>query len=487
MKKPHLFPSRYPRSLTLLLVLFTVILPARANEHHNLTHGNAAIEVVIPFAIPAIFEASPTAGDATLVLRATTLITNSWFDAVAPYHPTAVGVYSNLGRRPANESENNLNLNIALLYASYHALNSLFPHRNDDWRAMLASAGLDPDNNTTALTEPAGIGNAAGIALVAARENDGMNQLGNEGDRTYHRAPYADYTGYAPVNTAYELSDPSRWQPAMTGSNGLFKIQQFVTPQMRITRPYSYHNPKRFRARPPVKSNVRNYGAYRQQADEVLQASASMTDEQKAMAELFDNKINSLGFSAVFASFSQQLSLAEFIQYDFLTNMAAFDTAIAIWQEKARFDAVRPFSAIRYLYGDELVTAWGGPGQGTVYDLKGSEWTSYLPVADHPEYPSGSASFCAAHAEASRLFLGSDQLGYVVSVPQGSSRIEPGVTPAADIELVFPTWSDFEHNCSMSRFWSGVHFLSSLPEGEKIGNRVARYAYNFMVAKLNGD
>lgn len=487
MSKPDLFDSLYSRALTLSLILCMVILPAKANNHHDLANGNAAIEVVIPFAIPAIFEMSPTAGDATLVLRTTTLITNSWFDAVAPYHPTAVGVYSNLGRRPVNESETNLNLNIALLYASYHTLNSLYPHRNGDWRAMLESAGLDPDNNSTDLTEPAGIGNSAGMALVAARENDGMNQLGNEGDRTYNRAPYADYTGYAPVNTAYELSDPSRWQPAMTSSNGLFKIQQFVTPQMRITEPYSYHNPKRFRAKPPVKSNVRNYGAYRQQVDEVLQASANMTDEQKAMAELFDNKINSLGFSAVFAAFSQQLSLAEFIQYDFLTNMAAFDTAIAIWQEKERFDAVRPFSAIGHIYGDDLITAWGGPGQGTVYDLKGSEWTSYLPVADHPEYPSGSASFCAAHGEASRLFLGSDQLGYVVPVPQGSSLIEPGVTPATDLELVFPTWSDFEQNCSMSRVWSGVHFLSALPAGEKIGKRVAGYAYNFLVTKLNGQ
>ena len=32
-----------------------------------------------------------------------------------------------------------------------------------------------------------------------------------------------------------------------------------------------------------------------------------------------------------------------------------------------------------------------------------------MPVADHPEYPSLSASVCAAHAEASRAFLGDDK------------------------------------------------------------------------------
>jgi hypothetical protein len=29
---------------------------------------------------------------ATLVLRVTTVLTHAWFDAIAPYHPSAVGV-----------------------------------------------------------------------------------------------------------------------------------------------------------------------------------------------------------------------------------------------------------------------------------------------------------------------------------------------------------------------------------------------------------
>jgi hypothetical protein len=55
--------------------------------------GNAPVEVVIPTVIPVIYQfVSPGANDATLVLRITTVITNAWFDAIAPYHPTAVGV-----------------------------------------------------------------------------------------------------------------------------------------------------------------------------------------------------------------------------------------------------------------------------------------------------------------------------------------------------------------------------------------------------------
>lgn len=467
-----------------LLLIIVISSGVRAVDLDN---GNAAVEVVIPTVVPAIFEVSPSGGDATLVLRFTTLITNAWYDATAPYHPTAVGVYSTLGRRPAEESQTNHNLNVALLYASYRVMNSLFPSRRNEWRNMLLAEGLDPDDNSTDLTTPVGIGNVAGEAVVDAREHDGMNQLGDEGNQLYHRQPYADYLGFEPANTAYELRDPSKWQPAIVSEGrGIFRVQQFVTPQLRVTTPYSYRNPNRFRAPFPYASQIWNYRDYVNQAREVLAASANMTDEQKATAELFDNKIFGLGFSAVFAAQSRGLSLAEFIQYDFLTNIAAFDTAIAVWNEKHRYNAVRPFSAIAYLYRNRSVTAWGGPGEGTVDDLPGNQWKSYLNVADHPEYPSGSASFCAAHAEASRLFLGSDELGYAVPIAQGSSRVEPGVTPATDMELYFPTWSDLEEKCGQSRLWSGVHFPASIPAGQEMGREIGRTAHRFHMKKLKG-
>jgi hypothetical protein len=349
---------------------------------------------------------------------------------------------------------------------------------------MLRDAGLDPDDDRRDLSSPVGIGNRAGLAVVAARERDGMNQLGDERGRISNRAAYADYLGYRPVNTAYELRDPSRWQPlVVTDGSGVFRVQQFVTPQLRVTRPYSYDDPNRFRVRPPWKSMLRgrnSRAAYREQADEVLASSAALDDAQKMTVELFDNKINGLGFSALFASQSHGLSLDEFVQYDFLTNVAAFDTAIAVWNEKHHYDAVRPISAIRHIYGNRPVRAWGGPCRGTIDELPASQWTSYIQTADHPEYPSGSASFCAAHAQASRRYLGSDSLGWTVSMPKGSSRIEPGITPARDITLGWRTWSAFERDCGYSRLWGGVHFRSAIDAGSKLGHRIGDVAYAFV-------
>jgi len=148
---------------------------------------------------------------------------------------------------------------------------------------------------------------------------------------------------------------------------------------------------------------------------------------------------------------------------------------------------VRPFSAIRYIYGDSPVTAWGGPGQGTVTNLPASQWRSYLSVADHPEYPSGSACFCAAHSQASRRFLGSDAFGWSIPIPAGSSEVEPGITPATDIVLgPWATFTEFETECGLARFWAGVHFLAAIQAGHDLCKPIGDLAYEFVRAHLDG-
>lgn len=482
-------PGRPAVAAALALGLAGAFGPLAQAQAFNLDSGNAVVEVVIPNVVPVLF-ANVAPDDASLVLRTTTLLTNAAFDAIAPYNATAIGVYSRLPRRPAIDGVNDRNRNVAILYASLPVLNSPYPTEQVRWSAMLSAAGVDPAVTSTDLTTPQGLGRAAGLAVVAARENDGMNQLGNGNGRQFNRLPFADTTGYRPVNTAYELTDPSRWQPAVTSrGNGIFSVQQFVTPQWALIEPYSYRSPERFGVPPPVNSNPNGRGGrerYKQQVDQVLAASAGLTDERKLAAELFNNKIESLGFVALSLSQSRRWNVEQFVQYDFLVNVAAFDGGIATWQEKARHDAVRPASAARYLYGNGMVTAWGGPGRGTV-NLPANQWSGYLNVADHPEYPSGSSCFCAAHAQASRRFLGSDALGWTVPYPRGSSRVEPGVTPANDTALTFETWTKFETVCGDSRVWGGVHFQAAIEASKPMCTRIGDGAYRFVSRHIAGQ
>jgi hypothetical protein len=111
-----------------------------------------------------------------------------------------------------------------------------------------------------------------------------------------------------------------------------------------------------------------------------------------------------------------------------------------------------------------------------------------LNVADHPEYPSGSAAFCSAHAQSARRFLGSDALNWSVAAPRGSSVIEPGVTPARDIVLgPWATWTQFETECGLSRLWGGVHFRGAIVEGHPLGRAIGEQAYLFMKRHIEGN
>ncbi len=462
---------------------FTVIIPVV---------GSRMLNVVNP-------------GDATLVLRLTATITNAWYDAAAPYDDNAIGLVYNTRRRPAPKRTDR-SRNIAVVYSSFPVIESLVPQFASDWRALrvLADDALGSPEDRRAKA----IGLAAGRAVMASRLQDGMNQLGDEDGSAYNLQPYSDYTSYAPVNTAYHLSDIRRWQPAVkTEGNGLFTVQQFVTPQMELTRPFLGAYPN-LTAPPPTRSfAARGNGkfpraAYVEQVDEVLRASAALTDEQKMTGEVFEDKINSLGLSIAVASAQQGLTLQEFLEVDFLVNAAAFDTAIVIWREKRRYDAVRPFSAVREVYGNTTITAWGGPGQGTVSDITGNEWQSYLPVANHPEYPSATASFCAAHATAADAYLtdrdpaNAGVLNWSAQLPlpftgmpgiqPGSSFVEPGVTPATLIQLDYPQWDDLKRDCGLSRFWTGVHFFDAVPAGQAIGEVVGAASYQALLPYFEG-
>jgi hypothetical protein len=145
-------------------------------------------------------------------------------------------------------------------------------------------------------------------------------------------------------------------------------------------------------------------------------------------------------------------------------------------EAKRVYDSVRPVSAIRFLFAGDKVCAWGGPGQGTTL-VKGEEWQPYLPTPPFAEYVSGHSTFSAAAAEVLRRFTGSDAFGASVTVPAGSSRVEPGSTPATDVTLHWPTFSDAADQAGRSRRYGGIHFRDGDLVGRALGRLVGLRAW----------
>ncbi|WP_419917993.1 DUF6851 domain-containing protein [Candidatus Poriferisocius sp.] len=442
----------------------------------NFISGSALWEVVVPNVAPFILQdlshPQTPGGDASLVHFYVTSLMAAAFDAMAPYHETAVGMYSRFERRPEEEGQSNLLPNEALLYVVYRVMLEYAPHRAQQWRGMLAVHGLNPDNNIgmdqdcfdNNATTPAAIGNLAAKCFLEGRQNDGFNAVGQETPGM----PFADTTGYMPVNTAYELKDPSRWQPLIERLRvGNYRIQHYVTPQYANVQPYSGIDPRSVRVPSPTASNHMNEEAYKAQADEVLEISRNLTDEQKMYVEYFDNKVR----DAIFLPWvKNEHNVVKHIQLEFLVHMAAWDAGIIAWQEKTRYDAVRPVTAINYLYPD-------------------LNWKSYAPASDHPEYPSATTIFCAAYGEAARLYTGSDEIkegDFVGMLPPGFSRLEPG-TPKAPVTLKFDSWTDYVNKCGESRLWGGVHFRAAVDASLEVGTGIGEHAYEYFKSLMDGE
>ena len=443
---------------------------------------NAMRDLALPYIVSWLgADVSPGLNDASVLFRYFTIVFNAAFDAVAPYHDTAVGVYSRFGRLPASQSLSNYYPNVAVMYAVYHVMVEMAPHRTEQWRQMMRSVNLDPDYVTESPTSAARIGQLAARNVLDARRHDGFNHFGEETPGF----PFMDTTGFVPVNSGLEVIDPSRWQPLLVrpGRSGVYVVQNFVTPQYSVTEPYGDIDPREHRVGPPTDSDYANLEAYRAQADRVLERSANLTDEQKMLVEFFDLKARDIILSPTTKDVDDTI---EFVQLGFLLHMAQFDAGIVIWQEKLRYDAVRPITAIRYLYGDELVTAWGGPGRGTV-ELPASGWISYVQNADHSDYPSATTAFCAAYAQAFRRYSGSEQIENFTTVLQaGSSVIEPEITPAQNVTIEFETWTDYEQTCGEARLWAGVHFRPSVTASLEIGGTFGDAAYDYWTTLIDG-
>ena len=93
----------------------------------ELETGDPLREAIIPRLVPVLLkEVSPTLGDVTLVNRVNSVTILALMDALAPYHPTAVGAYTRLERQPESERTQR-NTNIATLHAAYHSLSGMIP------------------------------------------------------------------------------------------------------------------------------------------------------------------------------------------------------------------------------------------------------------------------------------------------------------------------------------------------------------------------
>ncbi len=418
-----------------------------------------------------------------IVARALAIVHTCGYDAWAAYDPKAKGTQlGNALRRPAAE-RTNANKTEAISYAAYRALVDLFPTEKANFDAFLTSKGFSPANVSTNTATPAGIGNVACKAVLDFRHKDGSNQLGD-----LNPGAYSDYTNYQPLNTPTQINNPNHWQPLSVNGN----TQKFITPFWGKVKPFALKSINQYTVKPPAQYGSDDYVA---QSEEVLSYSASLTDYGKSIAEYWADGPNSelppghWGIFSTFISNRDGHSIDDDAKMFSAVNAALLDASVWTWGVKRVYDYIRPVSSIHFLYAGRNVHAWAGPNLGTQI-IPGASWKPYqaarVVTPPFAEYVSGHSTFSASAATVLKYFTGSDVFGFGVTILAGSSRVEPGTVPAANLQLSWATFTDASDEAGISRRYGGIHFIDGDLEGRRVGKLIGAAALK-KAGKLFGE
>ena len=409
------------------------------------------------------------------------LTTAAVYDAWAAFDDAASGYYSDLnadfgGDPEANKAE-------AISHAFYAMLTEFYPAQAEKFDTFMSDLGYDTNGVAAGTGSPAEIGLLAVQNVFTTRENDGSNAANS----------FADTSGYVPVNDPQEGSagapggddfDPNHWQPlrvpngTLLDDNGnptyddnvpsTFNDQVALTPQWGAVTPFALESGDAVRPdAPPQKGDLTEYvdglgnvttndQAYRDQFTAVMEASATLTTEEKVIAEYWADGPRTESPPGHWNQIAQDISLREGHGNDddakmfFALNAALFDAGIATWEAKYHYDYVRPQSAIRDLFFDQEIEAWAGPDLGTM-EILGQEWQPYQDTTfvtpPFPEFTSGHSAFSMAAANTIAAYVGSDAFydgeslsNYDLDSVEGTDFLGQYVTT----ELAFETFDEVD-------------------------------------------
>lgn len=267
---------------------------------------------------------------------------------------------------------------------------------------------------------------------------------------------------YAETRTAerYQITtEPGRWVPTPPA------YQQALEPHWNKIRPLVMDSAAQFMPpRPPAFNMSDKNSAFYKEVLAVKNAGDSLTDEQKHIAEFWDDLgnrtiveghvmftakkfsppghwMNIVGIAAKKAGADFSATVYAYAK----TAIAVFDAFIQCWDEKFRSNVVRPETVINQHLDPD--------------------WRPYLQTPPFPEYTCGHSTVSAAAAEALTDVFG-DNFAYT-----DTSELEFGIKNRS-----FTSFRQAAVENNWARFYGGIHFhgscLVSTEYGKKVGELV---------------
>ena len=319
----------------------------------------------------------------------------------------------------------------AAVAAAHTVLKTYFP---------ASSASLDAARAISLATIPNGpaksagiaVGEAAGMAVIAARANDNS----------------APPQFYLPAS-----SDPGEWQltPSCPALGGVFF-------QWRRVTPFGIRSADQFPLDPPPALTSAKYARDYNEVKDVGGLNSLDRPQDRADVALFyavTTPVQIFNPAARMLSAAEGSSLSENAHALALLNMAISDASVATFEMKYQYTAWRPETAIHM--GD------------TDGNRKTEPDPSFMPFIVTPCFP----SYPSAHATVS--YAARDVLERIYT-----SRLHELVlsNPAAPgIELKYSSLKQITDDIDDARVYGGIHFRFDQEAGADLGRRVGKFVY----------
>ncbi len=249
--------------------------------------------------------------------------------------------------------------------------------------------------------------------------------------------------------------EPGRWMPTPP------MYATAIEPQWGQIRPMVLDSSSQFDIpRPPVFDVENKNSIYYKALMEVKNVGDSLTEEQKHIADFWDDNpfkmnvsghvmfatkkfsppghwLNIVGIAAKAANADFNSTVGAYA----ITSIAFFDAFIRGWEEKYKSNYIRPETAINKHVNQD--------------------WRPYIQTPPFPSYVSGHATNSAAAAETMTAWFG-DQLSFT-----DTSLLEFGI---ANREI--KSFRAAAAEAAMSRLYGGIHYRFDNDEGLKAGKQV---------------
>jgi PAP2 superfamily len=191
---------------------------------------------------------------------------------------------------------------------------------------------------------------------------------------------------------------------------------------------------------------------------EVYDVSQSLTDEQKAIANFWDDAPNGKYVTVFGHWFSILKQALEKDQINLLTAANAYmrlgitlnEATISCWKAKYTYNQLRPITYIRKHMGY-------------------TNWNALIVTPAHPEYSAAHATLSASAGYALESVLGKNY-GFV-----DHTYDEIGMNPRTFTSFEVAAWE-----AGMSRLYGGIHYRKSIETGNTQGKKVGENVQNIL-------